>query len=51
MDPNQEDSGIQTQDGHDLGTFNFLRAGWWVAHVIFIAVVFYIGWMFGAGTL
>lgn len=51
MDPNQEKDSLQTQDGYDLGTFHFLKAGWWVGHIIFIAVVFYIGWMMGAGTL
>lgn len=30
-------------EGYDLGTFNFLKAGWWVWHVIAIVGIFYLG--------
>jgi len=28
-------------------TFEFLRLGWWIVHIIAIAVVFMIGWAVG----
>ncbi len=45
---NREDhSQMATQEGYDLGTFQFLKAGWWVWHIIAIAGVFYLGYIFG----
>jgi len=40
-------SELRSNDGYDIGTWHFLKAGWWVLHVISIAVVFYIGYMLG----
>ncbi|SHG79953.1 hypothetical protein SAMN02745221_00990 [Thermosyntropha lipolytica DSM 11003] len=37
----------KTETGYDLGTFNFLRAGWWIWHIIAILGIFYLGWVFG----
>lgn len=31
----------------DPGTFSFLQAGWWVLHVIAIAGIFYLGYLYG----
>lgn len=44
MDNNHE---TQTREGYDLGTFNFLKVGWWVWHVVAIAIVFYLGYLYG----
>lgn len=30
-----------------LGSFNFLRSGWWILHIIAIAGVFYLGYLYG----
>jgi hypothetical protein len=40
------------RDRMDLGTWGFLRSGWWVLHVVGIIVVAYLGyyvfkWMWG----
>ncbi|KUG04492.1 hypothetical protein ASZ90_018083 [hydrocarbon metagenome] len=40
-------SKVETEKGYDLGTFNFLKAGWWVWHIIAIAGVFYLGYILG----
>ncbi len=40
--------GIDHSDGYDLGAFHFLKAGWWITHIIGIAAVFYIGYYFAA---
>lgn len=32
---------------YDLGTWGFLKAGWWVLHVIAIALFIYIGYYWG----
>ncbi|MGI6469143.1 MAG: hypothetical protein GXZ09_06840 [Syntrophomonadaceae bacterium] len=39
----------ETKEAKDieLGSFAFLRSGWWVLHIVAIAAVFYLGWMFG----
>lgn len=42
-----DDTNVRHEDGYDLGTFNFLQAGWWILHVIAIAGVFYLGYLFG----
>ncbi|MGI6488010.1 MAG: hypothetical protein GX964_02195 [Syntrophomonadaceae bacterium] len=31
----------------ELGTFHFLRTGWWIFHIIAIAGFFYLGWLYG----
>jgi|GEM_PF-322073 len=41
------DNELKTQDGYDIGTFHFLKTGWWIFHVIVIALVFYLGYLFG----
>lgn len=33
--------------GYDLGSFEFLKAGWWVWHIIAIAGIFYLGYLYG----
>ncbi|MDA8442808.1 MAG: hypothetical protein M0Z55_10595 [Peptococcaceae bacterium] len=40
------------RDRIDMGTFGFLRSGWWVLHVVAIVAVAYLGyyifrWMWG----
>lgn len=45
-----EDTEMKTENGYDLGTFNFLKTGWWVWHVIAIGAVFYIGYLFGGNV-
>lgn len=42
-----EDTNVRHKDDYDLGTFNFLQTGWWILHVIAIAGVFYLGYLFG----
>lgn len=32
------------RDRMDLGTWGFLRAGWWVLHVVAILAVGYVGY-------
>jgi len=46
MDNDNHD--LRTQDGYELGTFHFLKTGWWVLHLIAIAIVFYLGYAYGA---
>lgn len=43
-----ENRDIKTKDDYDLGTFSFLKVGWWVLHLIAIAIVFYLGYAYGA---
>lgn len=43
----KDSSQMATQDGYDIGTFHFLKAGWWVWHIIAIAGVFYLGYIWG----
>lgn len=38
---------VRTDNDYDLGTFRFLKSGWWIWHVIAIVGVFYLGWLFG----
>jgi hypothetical protein len=40
-------SQMDSPQGYDMGTFRFLKAGWWVWHVIAIVGVFYLGFVFG----
>ena len=42
-----EGSELKTEDGYDIGTWHFLKTGWWILHIIAIAGVFYLGWVFG----
>lgn len=44
---NEEHSEIRSESGYDLGTFNFLRVGWWALHLIAIAAVAYLGYWYG----
>jgi len=44
MDENNE---VKTANDYDLGTFRFLRVGWWVWHVVAIGIVFYLGYLYG----
>jgi hypothetical protein len=45
MDEHNE---VQTRDGYDLGTWAFLRTGWWILHIIAIVGLFYLGYLYGA---
>lgn len=38
---------VKSTESYELGTFEFLKTGWWVWHVIAIIGVFYLGWVFG----
>ncbi len=44
---NEGDGQMATKEGYDLGTFDFLKTGWWVWHIIAILGVFYLGYIFG----
>ncbi|NLO21125.1 MAG: hypothetical protein GX119_03905 [Syntrophomonadaceae bacterium] len=44
---NEGSDRMTTKEGYDLGTFDFLKTGWWVWHIIAIAGVFYLGYVFG----
>ena len=42
----------EVRDRLELGTWGFLRSGWWILHVVAIIVVAYLGyyvfkWMWG----
>ena len=39
---------LDHSDGYDLGTFHFLKAGWWITHLIGICAVFYAGFYYAA---
>lgn len=41
------DSELRTEDGYDIGTFHFLKVGWWIWHIIATAGVFYLGYLWG----
>jgi nitrate reductase NapE component len=34
-------------EDYELGTFEFLKTGWWILHVVAIVGVFYLGYLFG----
>jgi len=40
-------SELKSEENLDLGTFRFLKAGWWIWHIIAVAVIFYLGWLWG----
>lgn len=42
-----DDNSMKIKESYDLGTFEFLKTGWWIWHVVVIAAVFYIGYLFG----
>lgn len=44
---NEEPNVSRSVNGHDLGTFNYLRVGWWVLHVVGIVAVAYLGYWYG----
>ena len=44
------DNEVQTRDTYELGTFEFLKAGWWVWHVVAIGGIFYLGYLFGGSV-
>lgn len=46
-----ENNHTGAREGYDLGTFNFLQAGWWILHFAAIAGVFYLGYIFGGSLL
>jgi hypothetical protein len=43
-----EGSEMKEKDGYELGTWGFLKTGWWILHVVALAVVFYLGYLYGA---
>jgi len=45
-----ENTQYKNADGYDIGTWHFLKAGWWILHVVGIAGVFYVGWLFGGSV-
>jgi len=48
MGDHEHTEGIKTEDdAYRLGTWSFLKAGWWVWHIIAIVGVFYLGWLYG----
>lgn len=47
-EPRNEHNEVQTRSSeYELGTFEFLKTGWWVWHVIAIVGIFYLGYLFG----
>ncbi len=38
---------VERRDEYQLGTFSFLKTGWWVFHVIAIVAIFYLGYLLG----
>jgi len=50
VENNNNNNDIRTDEGYDLGTFNFLKAGWWILHVVAIAGVFYLGFLYGGSV-
>lgn len=45
MDNNE----VKTRGGdYELGTFEFLKTGWWVLHVVAIIAIFYLGYWLGS---
>ncbi|MEN6389972.1 MAG: hypothetical protein ABFD04_06110 [Syntrophomonas sp.] len=42
-----ENEEVKRENNYELGSFQFLRSGWWVLHVIAIVAVFYLGYLFG----
>ncbi|HEX3010718.1 MAG TPA: hypothetical protein VHQ70_01610 [Syntrophomonadaceae bacterium] len=45
-----EGSELKTKDGYDIGTWHFLKTGWWILHIIAIAGIFYLGYIYGASV-
>lgn len=43
-----EENEVKQEGRYELGSFSFLKTGWWVFHIIAIVAVFYLGYMFGA---
>jgi hypothetical protein len=43
-----EGTELQSRDGYDIGTWHFLKTGWWILHIVAIGIVFYIGYAIGA---
>lgn len=37
----------ETDNAIELGSFSFLKSGWWILHIVAIVAVFYLGWAFG----
>lgn len=42
-----EENQLKTDEGYDLGTFHFLKAGWWIWHIIAIVGIFWLGYLYG----
>ncbi|MCL1821016.1 MAG: hypothetical protein FWG36_10240 [Oscillospiraceae bacterium] len=51
MAPEEHREEIRTSDesssGYDLGSFSFLKSGWWIWHVVAIGIIFYLGYLLG----
>lgn len=48
MDENRD---IESKEGYELGTWSFLKTGWWILHIIAVALVFYLGYLYAARIL
>jgi len=44
----EEHHDIESKEGYELGTWAFLRTGWWILHLVAIALIFYLGYLYGA---
>ncbi|MGE5390738.1 MAG: hypothetical protein ACM3PE_06695 [Deltaproteobacteria bacterium] len=44
----EDHNDIETREGYELGTWAFLRTGWWILHLVAVALVFYLGYLYGA---
>lgn len=41
------DDEVRSEKRYELGSFAFLRSGWWILHIVAILAVFYLGWAMG----
>lgn len=42
-----DNTAVKSEEHRDLGSFEFLKTGWWVWHIIAIVAIFYLGYLFG----
>ncbi|MEN6350085.1 MAG: hypothetical protein ABFD08_11900 [Syntrophomonas sp.] len=42
-----ENNEVKTRENYELGSFSFLKTGWWIWHIIAIVAIFYLGFAFG----
>ncbi|HWP96931.1 MAG TPA: hypothetical protein VN426_08760 [Syntrophomonadaceae bacterium] len=41
------DQEVKHDERYELGSFSFLKSGWWVFHIIAIVAIFYLGYLLG----